>query len=361
MISSGFRFVAATTLTTALLCSAPATAQTKLVFSTYIPESYSVTNCDTFFMDEVTKRTGGKIVFERYHASALLNAVDTVPGIGRGAADFGNAAPGGYNRAQFPITNIVMPWITDSFVAATLAANQLYHENADFQAEYEKQNVKMLYAVVPVPHSFWSRAPIKKAADFKGKRVRSVLAVGDAVAKMGGTPVAMAFPDGLEAISRGAIDAFGNAPFDLGVTSGLYKIAKHVTDAGRMGTFSLQTSLISLKRWNSLPADVQQTMLDVAKEVPACFFKVAQRDVDKSIATLGEDKQVEVSIFSDDEAKTLRETTGKLLWQEWATLVKKQGYDSQKLLDRYLELVSKYEKEQPSKSAYDLYKEKYGK
>ena len=89
------RILGVAALLVALASAAPAEAQTKLVYSTYIPESFSVCACDSFFMDEVTKRTGGKIVFERYHASALLNAVDTAPGIGRGAADLGNAAPGG--------------------------------------------------------------------------------------------------------------------------------------------------------------------------------------------------------------------------------------------------------------------------
>ena len=355
-------FLSAAALAAAMGLAGAAGAQTKLIYSTYIPESYSVVACDGFFMEEVAKRTGGKIVFERYYASSLLNAVDTVPGVGRGAADFGGGtAPGAYNRAQFPVSNILMPWITDNYVASMRAATDLYHENADFQAEYEKQNVKLLYAVVPPAHSFWSREPIRTAADFKGKRVRAVLAIGEAVAKMGGVPVAMAFPDGLEAMNRGAIEVMGNVPFDLGVTAGLNKVAKHVTDAGRMGTFSFNSSVISLKRWKSLPSDVQQVMLQVAKEVPDCFHKIAQRDVEKAADVLIADKDVRVNVFASDEAKKLRETLGRQLWKDWVDLVNKSGYGGQKLLDRYLELVAKYEKEYPVETGYDIYKRKVGK
>ena len=337
-----------------------AQAQIKLVFSTYVPDSYSVTACDAVFMDEVTKRTGGKVTFERYYASSLLNAVDTVPGIGRGAADFGMGFPGGYNRAQYPISNIVMPYITDSPVAATRALNDLYRENAEFQSEYEKQNVKLLYAFVPGAHSTWSREPIRTASDFKGKRIRSLLAIGDAIAKLGGTPVAMAFPDGLEAVSRGAVDGFANAPFDLGVTSGLHKVTKYATDGGRMGTFAASASVINLRKWKALPADVQKTMLEVAAEAPKCFFDVVKRDEQKAVETLGESKQVEVITFAPEEAQKLRDTVGRQLWQEWVQLVTKQGYDGQKLLDRYLELVAKYEKESSYQTPFDLYKQKYG-
>ena len=336
-------------------------AQTKLIFSTYLPDSYAVAACDGVFMDEVIKRTGGKITFERYYASTLLNAVDTVPGVGRGAADFGMGFPGGYNRAQYPISNILMPWITDNSVAATKAANALYHENKDFQAEYEKQNVKFLYGVVTEAHTFYSREPIRTAADFKGKRVRSLLAIGDAVAKLGGTPVAMAFPDGIEAMNRGAIDAMGNLPFDLGVTAGLHKVSKYVTDAGRMGTFALSASVFNLKKWNALPADVQKIMLDAAKDAPDCYFKIAKRDVEKAVDTLIESKTVELIPFAPEEAKKLRDTVGRELWKEWVTLVNKAGYDGQKLLDRYLELVAKYEKEFPLETGFDIYKRKSGK
>ena len=358
--------LALSALATAVLAVMPgstgaAQAQTKLVFSTYVPESYSVTACDAVFMDEVTKRTGGKIVFERYYASALLNAVDTVPGIGRGAADFGMGFPGGSNRGQYPISNIVMPYITDNVVAATNALNDLYKENAEFQAEYEKQNVKLLYSFITEAHSFWSREPIRTAADFKGKRVRSLLAIGDAVAKLGGTPVAMAFPDGLEAINRGAIDVFGNAPFDLGVTAGLHKVTEYASDGGRMGVFAASASVINLKRWKSLPPDVQQIMLEVAAEMPKCYFEVAKRDIEKAVETLGESKQVEVITFSPEESKKLRETVGRELRKEWVTLVTKHGYNGQRLLDRYLELVAKYEKEHPWQTGFDLYKAKYGK
>jgi len=345
----------------ALGLAAPAGAQIKLIFSTYVPATYSVTACDGVFMDEVTKRTGGKVVFERYYASALLSAVDTVPGIGRGAADLGMGFPGGYNRAQYPISNIVMPWTTDNFAAAIKAINQLYRESPDFQAEYERQNVKLFYSLIPPAHSFYSRTPILTAADFKGKRVRGVLAIGDSVAKLGGTPVGMQWPDGVEALTRGAIDAMGNVPFDLGVTAGLQKVAKHVTDAGRMGTFSLSATVINLKKWNSLPADVQQTMLEVAKEAPDCFIKTAQRDVEKAVDALIADKSVSVTTFAPEEAKRLRETVGRELWQEWVGVVGKAGYDGQKLLDRYLQLIAANEKDSPVETGFDLYRKRTGK
>lgn len=343
-----------------LTLSCAAEAQTKLVFSTYLPETYSTTFCDGKFMDAVEARAGDKVKFERYYASSLLNAVDTLPGVGRGAADLGSSFPGGYNRAQYPLSNIVMPFITANPIAATLALNELYRESKEFRAEYEKQGVHLLYMLVPDNHTVWSREPIRSAADFKGKRIRALLAPGDAIAKMGGTPVAMQWPDGVEAMNRGAIDGFANAPFDLGVKAGLHKVAKYVTETGAMGTYAASATVINLRKWNALPPDVQQIMTEEAAKAPDCFFEVVRKDLEDGVDTVAREKKVELIPFSEEEAKRLRETVGKELWREWVKTADKAGANGQQLLDRYLELVAKHEKTTSYKTGFDLYKERYG-
>jgi TRAP-type C4-dicarboxylate transport system substrate-binding protein len=354
-------WTAALAATALLAISSGADAQTKLVFSTYLPETYSTTFCDGKFMDAVTKRTEGKVTFERYYASSLLNAVDTLPGVGRGAADMGTSFPGGYNRAQYPISNIVMPFITANPIAATFAVNELYKENKDFQDEYQKQGVHLLYSLVPDNHTIWSREPIRSAADFKGKRIRALLAPGDAIAKMGGTPVAMQWPDGVEAMNRGAIDGFANAPFDLGVKAGLQKVSQYVTDSGGMGTYALSATVVNLRKWKALSPEVQKIMTEEAAKAPDCFFDVVRKDLQAGVDTLAKEKKVELISFSKEESEKLRDTVGKELRQEWIATLAKSGYmDGQKLLDRYLELVSKYEKTTTYKTGFALYREQHG-
>jgi TRAP-type transport system periplasmic protein len=340
--------------------ASPVLAQVKIVYSTYLPETYSTTACDTFFMNEVMKRTDNAVTFERYYASSLLNAVDTLPGVGRGAADVGTSFPGGYNRAQYPLSNIALPFITENAVAATLALNELHKESAAFQSEYEKQGVKLLYTLIPDGHTVWSREPIRTAADVKGKRIRGLLATGDALAKMGGTVVAMQWPDGVEAMNRGAIDAFANAPFDLGVKAGLNKVSSYVSDVGKMGTYAASATVINLRKWNTLDPKVQETMLQVAGEVPDCFFNIVKKDVATAVETLLKDDTTEVVTFSDEESQKLRDTIGRELWQEWVTWVGKSGYDGQTILDRYLELVAKHEKTSTYPTGFEQYKQKRG-
>lgn len=343
------------------LLSAPLYAQTKLTFTAYVPASYSVTACDAVFMDEVNKRTNGEIVFETFYASTLLAAPETYPGIGRGAADLGNGAPAGYNREDYPLSNL-LPFTTDDPVAATYAFHDLVQESADLQKEYEQQNLKYLYGVVPAEYAVWTLTPIRTAADVKGKRIRALLATGDALAKMGATVIAMPFPDAVDAMTRGGIDGFGNLPFDLAVSSGINRIGKYAVDLG-FGIFSIQTTAMNLDKWNSLTPEQQQIITEVAETIPeTCWKPLVNKDIDTAVdAILAQGDAVELTMLSDEEKKQLTDTVGAELREEYVKTAKAAGYDNAgALYDRYIELVRKYEPETGYKTGFERVAERKG-
>ena len=334
----------------------PAMAETKLTFTTYVPQAYSIVTCEDRFMDEVTKRTDGEVVFERFYAGTLLNAPDTFPGIGRGAADIGMSYPSGYNRAEYPLSNIVMPYMSANPVAATQAYNDLINDREEYAQEYERGNTKILYSTITIGHSLWTRDPVRTADDVKGKRIRALLAVGDALDKMGATVVAMPFPDTVEAMSRGAIDGFANVPFDLGVTAGIDKVSSYVSDLGGMGVFAASSTAINLDVWNGLSPEIQNTMMEVAGELPhTCWPDVVDKDIEKSVQSVLDTTSVEVVMFSSEEAKKLSDTIGGELRQEWVEWVDSEGYDGEAILARFEELIAKYEEQSDFKNSFQRY------
>lgn len=344
----------ATSATIASLSTA-VTAETTLTFTTYLPQAYSLVTCEDWYLDEVTKRSGGEVVFERFYASTLLNASDTFPGIGRGGADIGMSFPSAYNRAEYPLSNIVMPYTSTNPVAATQAYNELIHEREEFAQEYEKGNTKILYSTITIGHSLWSRDPIRTMEDLSGKRIRALLAVGDALDKMGATVVAMPFPDAIEALNRGAIDAFGNVPFDLGFAAGIDKVANYVTDLG-IGVYSATATGINLDVWNGLSPETQEIMLEVAEELPtACWKDVVNDEVQKAVESALETDELEIVTFSLDEAKELSDTIGSELRKEWIDWVTSEGYDGKAILARFEELMNKYEDQSNFKNSFQRY------
>lgn len=325
---------------------AGAQAPRKLTYATYIPDTFAMTKADIWFMDEVTKRTNGKITFERYYSGSLLKASDILPGVSAGAADIGNSVPSAYNRQDYPLSNITLPFVTTRVDSLTHAFKDIYDSNPQFRKEYESRGLKLLYAPAYAENTIWSTKEIAKPADVKGLRVRAVLAVGDALAKMGASIVAIPFPDAIDGMRRGAVDAMSAAPFDTAVGGGLPEIANFGSDIGRMGVYAVSATVINQKTFNSLDKETQKIIETVASEAPAQYFKMLDDILDqaaKKVAERVKSGKVKVNLFSDADVQQMRATIGAEIQKEWIATANKAGYDGTALLKEFTALTSKYD------------------
>jgi TRAP-type transport system periplasmic protein len=323
----------------------------KLTYATYVPDTFAMSKADIWFMDEVTKRTNGRIVFERYFSGSLLKASDILPGIAAGAADIGNSVPSAYNRADYPLSNITLPFLTDRVDSVTFAFKDIYEKNPQFRKEYEGRGLRLLYAPAYGENTIWSSRRIAAPADVKGLRVRAVLAVGDALAKLGASTVAIPWGEAVEGMRRGVVDAMSSAPFDTAVGSGLHEIAKFGSDAGRMGVYAVSTMVINQRTWNSFDQDTQKIFEDVAAQVPQQYFKLLDELLDQAAKRVAErvrGGQLSIDFFSEADAKRLRTDIGGEINREWIATAKKQGVDGQAILDEFVGLVRQYD----AKSTY---------
>lgn len=328
------------------LPQAGAQAPRKLTYATYIPDTFAMTKADIWFMDEVTKRTNGKITFERYYSGSLMKASDILPGVSAGAADIGNSVPSAYNRQDYPLSNITLPFVTTRVDSLTHAFKDLYEQNPQFRKEYESRGLKLLYAPAYGENTIWSLKPIAKPADVKGLRVRAVLAVGDALAKMGASIVAIPFPDAIDGMRRGAVDAMSAAPFDTAVGGGLPEIAGFGSDVGRMGVYAVSATVINQKTFNSLDKETQKIIETVAAEAPAQYFRMLDAILDdaaKKVAERVKSGKLKVELFSDADSKEMRSTIGAEIQKEWIATANKAGYDGAALLKEFTALTAKYD------------------
>ncbi len=347
-----FSIVAVVALAAALLGgiggSPEAAAQTvrKLTYATYIPDTFAMTKADVWFMDEVTRRTKGAIVFERYYSGSLLKASDILPGVSAGAADIGNSVPSAYNRQDYPLSNITLPFITDRVDSLTHAFKDLYESNPQFRKEYESRGLKLLYAPAYAENTIWSVKEIAKPADVKGLRIRAVLAVGDALSKMGASIVAIPFPDAVDGMRRGAVDAMSAAPFDTAVSGGLAEIAGFGSDMGRMGVYAVSATVINQKTWNSLDKETQKIFEQVAAEAPNQYFRMLDEVIDQSakkVVDRVKSGKLKINLFSDADVQAMKSTTGAEIHKEWIATAGKAGYDGASLLREFMALTAKYD------------------
>lgn len=314
----------------------------KLTYATYLPKSFTWVQVDDWFMDEVSSRTDGRVTFERYYGGTLLNALDVFPGLSSGAADLATGAPG-YNPDMLPLSGVTQPYITEKADAAARAITELYDANDAFRAEWQSNNMHLLYALTATENSLWSSKSVTAAKDLEGMRLRATLGIGKSLEMLGATPVAMGMGDGVQAFKSGALDGFTSAPFDVSTLVGLQDIAKFAGDQGRMGIYAIVALAFNKASYDRLPDDVKGIIAEVSREIPARFLKVTDAAVDASVEKIRAAGNLTVQHLDPAEQAAWRERTAQAVWDDWTSEMDAKGLNGTAVLQQYRDLVAKYE------------------
>lgn len=336
--------VSAIVAATAIGLSSAAMAETKLVYAGYISERSIATTLDTWFMDQVEQRSGGDITFERYYGGSLMKAPDLYPGLSRGAVDFATATPQAYNPKIYPLSNVVLPWITEKADAVVYAFKDLYEANADLQKEFSSQGVRMMWALPFPDGGIWGNFPIRMPSDMAGKRIRAVAAIAWGVEAGGGSPVPMSFADAVEAVNRSALDAMANAPFDSAVNNGVPKVVAYASDAGRLGINSVSIASLNQASYDKL-TDAQKALMNaVAAEVPGQYVALINDSMAAAAKKFIEEAgDIEVILATDEEAAAWKAMMGPVMRAKFIESAASVTENGGVLYDQFVELVKKYE------------------
>ena len=128
-----------------------------------------------------------------------------------------------------------------------------------------------------------SRTPLRRLADFKGKKIRIFASQfqSEAFERLGVTPVAMSLGDVLPAIQQGAIDG---ADTGIGPIANFHMVdaAKYVTETGQPAIFIIAE--VNKKWFDSLPKDLQQIIAKDAKAESLAINTFAAQSVKDSEA-----------------------------------------------------------------------------
>jgi TRAP-type C4-dicarboxylate transport system substrate-binding protein len=322
--------------------SAFAQAPIKLVYATYVPKSLTLAKSADWFMDEVTRRTNGRVVFERYYAQAMMAAPDLFPGLSRGALDISLGSPSGYNPKDYPYSNIVMPYTTDKVDAIAYALNELYVANADYRREFESKGIQLLWHTPNIENTLWTNKKVTTRADLQGMRLRTNGAISVAYETLGATPVALSPVDALEAFKRGAIDGLTTWPMDAAVSMGVDKVAKYVGDSGKMGIYGGLIVAMNKQKLESLPPDVRKVFLDVASEATAKYIEMVDADVQAAADSLAKNPNVTLVELSADEAKAWKAATQSKMRDTWIQRAPDKKVATE-MLDQFTAIVRKHE------------------
>ncbi|MFC2001822.1 hypothetical protein ACFLUZ_04885, partial [Chloroflexota bacterium] len=155
---------------------APAPAPKPAPSPTFEPMQLTFSNVHTpdsnkglesqFFMDYVTKETGGAITWEVYWGGALAPGAAQAELVKEGTIDLCNTSAL-YTPALFPTAGFTFafPFLTDNEALIMKAWNQVQEETPQVEEMFTKQNVKKMAFQSGYWYNFMSREPLQTLED----------------------------------------------------------------------------------------------------------------------------------------------------------------------------------------------------
>lgn len=229
-----------------------------LKFSTWHPPvSREVKSVWAPMMEEVKKRSGGKMAYTMYAGAALGKGPEHFDIVAKGLSDMGYFTAT-WTPGRFPLTDVLSlaVWVDGKDTAADIG-NAVY--NRALKDEFK--NVKVLELNGCIQSFIWTKKPISKLADLKGVKLRSPGGhQTNYIKSLGAEPVFMPLGDVYMAMETGTVDGIVTcAPLILA-----YKLAE-VAKYGTVLTFGCvsEGTVMNMKSWNKLPADQKKIIDDV--------------------------------------------------------------------------------------------------
>jgi TRAP-type transport system periplasmic protein len=201
----------------------------------------------------------GRIVIKTFAGGVLVNAFETYPSVAKGVADIGVGFRYGVG-SPFTEELFSMGFMgTPSVAVSTKVVEDLMNK---YPEQYQKEwgDTKILRMMADAASYLSTRnKPCRVPEDMKGLELRSPIRQAIELAKgVGAKPVSMPPSDFVLGMQKGTVEG----GFVGGVTLKTFKLVpptKYMTD------FALYTApawnmVMNLKKWNSLPPDIQKVL-----------------------------------------------------------------------------------------------------
>lgn len=293
------------------------------------------------YRELVEERTDGRVAVEVLGGEALLPAPEILPGVGDGRADMGYSIDS-FSHAELPLTSIAsVPFITANAVAHMRTFWELYNRNDDFRAEWDDMNVRVLFFQAGGPSMLGtSDEPAASVDDIAGLRIRALGFINSAIDQVGGLPQPLPFPEIYESVQRGLIDGYA-LQFDLIGEAALPEVAPHVVDAG-LGQYVLPSITINLDVWNSMPSDIQDTLLEAGEEA---MDEIADDILESGEITCDmiEENDGSATVWDDAEVAEWRDAVFDDLLADWQSQVEAAGLDADAFYEDFTSTLEEYE------------------
>lgn len=311
----------------------------KLKFSTYIPPPPAWEAKEMFvdaFMEEVTKRSGGRVQWETFWSSTLGPPTDQFELCERGVVDVVMCSPA-YEVGSFPLTTMgELPFSGPNNIEACKILKEMYKEGF-LKKEWTKVHLIYFYST-----DSWSaltrQKKIMKAEDLKGLKLRAKSIPHIRFLELfGATPVQIGAGEVYMALQTGVIEGT-LFPQSLIPDLKFHEVSKYNLDLEAL--VSQDAIYMNIDTWNRLPKDIQKIfndMFDYSSEAANTIWQTYH----KYFADNAKNKfGIEHSVIDSAEKAKMRAKC-KVLWEEYIAAEEKRGHPAKAYANAWREKLIK--------------------
>ncbi|MCQ6279573.1 TRAP transporter substrate-binding protein DctP [Bacillus sp. EB600] len=288
------------------------------------------------FQKRAIELSHGKIKFD-YYPGGQLGSINEMGGLVKdGAVDLGYTlvASAGF----LPLTSVTsLPSVLTNSTDEGTAFAQLL--DGPLASEWEKNGLKPIYSFVNPPNSILStKKKITSINDLKGLKVRGSGGVLNFIPEIfGASGVSIGVNDLYESMQRGVADA-ALFPISSAPSYHLNEMTKYVLTGTNFGA-TTQVYAMNLKKWNSLPKDVQDALIQAGKEATAAHAKLMDQKEKESIETFKKDG-IQITEVTPEQHKQILKKV-EPVDKQWLEGMKQKGIDGTKILQDYRSITEK--------------------
>lgn len=327
-----------------LVLSYPVLAQQKepvtvLKFNDWGPPGIGIGKIHQKAAEIIKEKTGGKVRIDCYFSQSLLKYPDTFRGVSTGVADISLYVPQPIHEVN-RILSMSFTGLPD-ILKTTQIYRAMLERHKEFQEEFLKSGVKWIgiRAMPPNEFHFVKKVPVKTPAEMKGMRIIGNPDMDKEFGQVGSTVIQLGPPDWYSSLERGL--AHGMSTHYCAVYEfKLLELLKSHTHFGGAAGASPIGFIVNVKKWDTLPPDVQKIIVDTYHWVNEESLKWDVGLVDNAIA---EAKKANHVITELNPAEIQR-------WLDWAKPyteriladIESKGWPAKKIYEDFQNVIKKH-------------------
>jgi TRAP-type C4-dicarboxylate transport system substrate-binding protein len=294
------------------------------IASGHPPANTYVNLMQNFFVPEVTKRVAAKtkykVEFVEGYGGAMVKVADTLEGVQSGIIDIGGFCFC-FEPSNLPLHafQVMLPFGTMDPEVSLKVARAVYDKVPYMSKVLEdKFKQKLIALIADNGYNLGTNFDWTNVSDLKGQKIAGAGLNLKWLEFAGATPVQSALPDAYTSMQTGVYNGWIMFP-SAWVNFKLYEVGKVYTEVG-FGAITWHGLTVNAARWARLPKEVQDVILEVAKEYEAKTGSVNKENYPKQIEELKK-HGVNVKAVSDK------------VKQDWANSLAKWPAEKAKELD----------------------------